>query len=84
MRYGRCLEKAKRNGRQEMIYICVRTYGNGKHMNKVYNLWFSYLSQAERMCKKLNEIDSEGTSEKWIPMLMNEYVGGIWEKGGSE
>lgn len=52
MRYGRCLEKAKRNGRRGMIYICVRTYGNGKHMNKVYNLWFSYLSQAERMCKK--------------------------------
>lgn len=32
-----------------MVYICVRTYGNGKHMNKVYNILFEWLSQAERM-----------------------------------
>ena len=42
-----------------MKYICVRIYGNGKHMNKVYNLWFEWLSQADRMCVELNSIDVE-------------------------
>ncbi len=57
-----------------MIYICVRTYGNGKHMNKVHNLWFEWLSQADRVCAELNDIDAEA-SEKWIPMPLNEFVG---------
>ena len=49
-----------------MKYICVRTYGNGKHMNKVHNLWFEWLSQAERMCAELNSIDVDVESgEKW-------------------
>ena len=42
-----------------MKWIVVRTYGNGKHMNKVYRMWFEYLSQAEKMCKELNEIDPD-------------------------
>lgn len=61
-----------------MKYICVRTYGNGKYMNKVHNLWFEWLSQAERMCVKLNSIDAD-SDEKWIPMLLNEYIGEVWE-----
>lgn len=63
----------------DMEYICVRTYGNGKHMNKVYNLWFEYLSQAERMCETLNQIDNEDKTDKWIPMPMNKYIGSVWE-----
>ena len=62
-----------------MCYICVRTYGNGKHMNKVYNLWFEYLSQAERMCETLNKMDNGFSNEdKWIPMPMNKYIGDVW------
>lgn len=62
-----------------MNYICVRTYGNGKHMNKVHNLWFEWLSQAERMCAELNGIDVDVESgEKWIPMPLNKFVGKVW------
>ena len=68
-------QKGRRDG---MKYICVRTYGNGKHMNKVYNLWFEWLSQAERVCDELNSIDAEG-GEEWIPMPLNQYIGKVWE-----
>lgn len=61
-----------------MTYVCVRTYGNGKHMNKVYNAWFEYLSQAEKMCEILNQMDTED-SDKWIPMPMNKYIGKVFE-----
>lgn len=66
-----------------MIYICVRTYGNGKYMNKVHNLHFEWLSQAERMCAELNDIDVE-SGEKWIPMPLNQYIGKVWQKGGEQ
>ena len=66
-----------------MKYICVRTYGNGKYMNKVHNLWFEWLSQAERVCAELNSIDVE-SGEKWIPMPLNKFVGKVWQKGGAE
>ena len=68
-------QKGRKDG---MKYICVRTYGNGKHMNKVYNLWFEWLSQAERVCDELNSIDAEG-GEEWIPMPLNQYIGKVWE-----
>ena len=61
-----------------MVYICVRTYGNGKHMNKVYNVFFEYLSQAEKMTDELNKTDCED-NEKWICVPLNRYVGQIWE-----
>lgn len=60
-----------------MKYIIVRTYGNGKHMSKVYPMWFEWLSQAQRICDKLNEIDADG-SDKWIPMPVTEYIGKVW------
>ena len=61
-----------------MYHIIVRTYGNGCHMNKVYPLYFKWLSQAERVCAKLNEhYNYTGTSEKWIIMPITEYVGEI-------
>ena len=60
-----------------MTYVCIRTYGNGKHMNKVHNLHFEWLSQAERMCAELNDIDVE-SGEKWIPMPLNQYIGKVW------
>ena len=41
-----------------MMYIVVRTYGNGKHMNKVYPVLFEWLSQAEKVCNELNERDA--------------------------
>ena len=55
----------------------MRTYGNGKHMNKVYNMFFEYLSQAERMTKELNKIDCD-VCEKWICIPLNKFVGEIW------
>ena len=63
-----------------MIYICVRTYGNGKHTNKVHSLWFDFLSQAARVCEELNRIDTED-GEIWIPMPLNQYIGEAWQKG---
>lgn len=62
----------------DMIYICVRTYGNGKYMNKVFNQWFEYLSQAEWMCKILNQKEADDTN-KWIPMPLDKYIGEVWE-----
>jgi hypothetical protein len=61
-----------------MKYIAVRTYGNGKHMNKVHPVIFDWLSQAERACAQFNEYDSEGTSEKWIPMPLTTYKGKVF------
>ena len=62
-----------------MQYIVVRTYGNGKHMNKVYPMCFEWLSQAERFAKELNELDKEdGSSDKWIVMPVIKYVGSVW------
>lgn len=61
-----------------MKYICVRTYGNGKYMNKVYNLYFEWLSQAERVAAELNKTDAE-SGDKWICMPVNKYVGKVWE-----
>lgn len=66
-----------------MRYICVRTYGNGRFMNKVYNMCFDYLSQAEYCAKKLNNMDAED-GDKWIAMPMNDYVGPTWPKDDSE
>ena len=62
-----------------MLYIVVRTYGNGKHMNKVYPMYFEWLSQAERFAKELNECDKDdGSSDKWIAMPVTKYVGSVW------
>ncbi len=62
-----------------MNYILVRTYGNGKHMNKVYPVYFSWLSQAERICAELNEQEHDDSgSNKWIPMPIVEYLGKVW------
>ena len=60
-----------------MKYIAVRTYGNGKHMNKVYPVWFEWLSQAEKICTELNQNDKED-SEKWIAIPLTKYVGDVW------
>ena len=61
-----------------MIYVCVRTYGNGKHINKVYNVFFEWLSQAERIVEELNKIDCED-NDKWICIPLNKYVGQVWQ-----
>ncbi|MSA02227.1 hypothetical protein GKG47_09270 [Lactonifactor sp. BIOML-A3] len=60
-----------------MKYIAVRTYGNGKHMNKVHPMYFDYLSQVEAYVADLNTKDTED-SEKWIVMPITEYVGKVW------
>jgi hypothetical protein len=57
-----------------MKYILIRTYGNGKHVNKVYPLLFDWLHQAEKVAFILNERDCDGTAEKWVPMLVTPYV----------
>lgn len=61
-----------------MKYILVRTYGNGQHMNRVYPIYFEWLSQAERYCNELNEKEYNTSSEKWIPMPLTKYVGDVW------
>jgi len=42
-------------------------------MNKVYNVFFEWLSQAEKMAGELNKIDRDG-GEKWICIPLNKYV----------
>jgi hypothetical protein len=61
-----------------MQYIIVRTYSNGKWMNKVYPMWFEWLSQAERACEILNKEDIDGTAEKWIPVPVTKFKGSTW------
>ena len=62
-----------------MKWIVVRTYGNGKHMNKVYPMWFEYLSQAEKMCKELNESgNDECSSDRWVAIPIVQYIGSVW------
>lgn len=62
-----------------MKWIAVRTYGNGKHMNKVYPMWFEYLSQAEKICKELNSLDNDiCSSDKWVAMPIVQYLGSVW------
>lgn len=61
-----------------MYYIIVRTYGNGKHMNKVFPMFFDWLSQAERVCSKLNEEIEYTSSDKWIVMPIVKYDGKVW------
>lgn len=60
-----------------MNYIVVRTYGNGKHMNRVYPVYFEYLSQAERTCCELNSYEPEYNMEKWIVMPIVKYEGKV-------
>jgi len=61
-----------------MNWIVVRTYGNGKWMNKVYPMYFEWLSQAERMCETLNKDDIDGTAEKWVAMPIVKFKGDVW------
>ena len=61
-----------------MNYIVVKTYGNGCHMNKVFPMYFKWLSQAERWAEHLNETDAED-SDKWIVFPLTEYVGKVWD-----
>lgn len=62
-----------------MSYIIVRTYGNGKHMNRVYPMFFEWLSQAERVCAELNALNKDDTkSDKWIVMPITQYMGNVW------
>ena len=56
-----------------MYWICVRTYGNGKFMNSVYPVLFSYLSAAEAFAEDLNKQDClSGHSDKWVAIPMYE------------
>lgn len=62
-----------------MKWIIARTYGNGKHMNKVYPMWFEYLSQAENMCEELNKTDMDGSNtDRWVPIPVFKYNGSVW------
>lgn len=69
----------------DIVYICVRTYGNGKFMNKVHPVYFEYLSQAERAVEELNTTDldcCEPGSDHWIIMPVSKYTGPVWQNGG--
>lgn len=64
---------------KDMKWIVVKTYGNGKYMNKVYPMWFEWLSQAERICAELNKLDKdEYSSDKWVAMPVTQYLGSVW------
>lgn len=70
----------------DIVYICVRTYGNGKHMNRVHPVWFEYLSQAEEAANMLNKNDldcCEPGSDRWIIMPVTKYTGPVWQSGGN-
>lgn len=63
-----------------MVYICVRTYGNGKFMNKVHNVYCDYLSQAQRVVDELNANDvgcCEPGGDRWIIMPVAKYMGPV-------
>lgn len=71
----------------DMVYICARTYGNGKHMNRVHPVWFEYLSQAERAVEELNTTDAdccEPCGDRWIIMPVAKYTGPVWETKGEK
>ena len=62
------------------VYICVRTYGNGKFMNKVHNVYCDYLSQAQRVVDELNANDlacCEPGGDRWIIMPVSTYMGPV-------
>lgn len=70
-----------------LLYICVRTYGNGKHMNRVHPVYFEYLSQAERIAEELNTTDLacfEPGSDRWIVMPISTYTGPVWKPKGDK
>lgn len=71
----------------DMLYICVRTYGNGKFMNRVHNTYFEYLSQAERAVEELNTTDvgcCEPCGDRWIIMPVAKYLGPVWKVKGEK
>lgn len=59
-----------------MLWLVVKTYGNGKHMNKVYPGYCEYLSQATSLADQLNKTDAD-IAEKWVAMPIDEYLGPI-------
>ena len=64
---------------KDMKWIVVKTYGNGKYMNKVCPMWFEWVSQAERMCSELYKLDKEEcSSDKWVAMPVFQYLGSVW------
>jgi len=62
-----------------MKYIVVRTYGNGKCMNKICPLYFEWLSQAERYCDELNDSLAADDGDKWIVMPIMKWEGPVWK-----
>ena len=48
-----------------MIYICVRTYGNGAWQNKIYPCYYKSLRVAQAKCEELNKTDG-GDTDCWI------------------
>lgn len=61
----------------KLKYIIVRTYGNGKHMNKVLPMSFEYLSLTDKIIAILNEKDCD-SFEKWIAIPIVDYKGDTW------
>lgn len=53
-----------------MIYICVRTYGDGHYQNKIFPQVFKHYGLALTKCAYLNKIDVDDSDEKWIPFPM--------------
>lgn len=56
-----------------MIYICVRTCDDEKHINKINEICYESLSLAERICDTLNKFDVQN-GEKWVLMPINQYM----------
>jgi len=48
-------------------------------MNRVYPMWFEWLSQAERVCAELNALNKDDCkSDRWIVMPITQYMGSVW------
>lgn len=63
---------------KEMKWIVVKVYGNGKYMQKVFPMWFEWLSEAEKITRELNSNEAEVSyGEKWIAMPVIKYDGKV-------
>lgn len=50
-----------------MLFICVRTYGEGKYINVVFPKIFTNYHECTDMCIDLQQKICSESDERWIP-----------------
>lgn len=50
-----------------MLYICVRTYADGKYINMVLPRIFTNYHECIEMCMDLQQKLGQESDERWIP-----------------